>query len=99
MTLQDRLNRLQTNLESFDLEAFFHDDTFLEISDDREYIQENLNSLSFKQKEALYFIDEIIWSYYNLYKDRELTGYAKLSFSILSEIAKISLKNIEKAAA
>ena len=32
MNFQDRLNRLQTNLQFFDLESFFHDETFVSMN-------------------------------------------------------------------
>ena len=38
MNLDKQLNRLQKNLENFDFEAFFHDETFFQIIEDVEKI-------------------------------------------------------------
>jgi hypothetical protein len=35
MSIEKRLERLIENLETFDLEVFFHDDTFVQIYEDR----------------------------------------------------------------
>jgi hypothetical protein len=39
MNLDKQLSRLQNNLENFDLEVFFHDETFFEILDDRKKLK------------------------------------------------------------
>ncbi|MFA6144549.1 MAG: hypothetical protein WCW84_00855 [Sulfurimonas sp.] len=95
MNFQDRLNRLQTNLQFFDLESFFHDETFFDILEDRKILEENIKDLTFGEREKLFYIDNIINSYYNLYKDEKLEGYAMMSFKLLSEVEYISKKSIE----
>jgi len=95
MTFQDRLNRLQTNLRFFDLESFFHDETFFDILEDRKILEEDIKDLTFSEREKLFYIDNIINSYYNLYKDEKLDGYAALSFKLLSEVENISKQSIE----
>lgn len=95
MNFQDKLTRLQTNLQFFDLEAFFHDDTFFDILEDRKMLEANIKELTFSEREKLFYIDNIINSYYNLYKDEKLDGYAKMSFKLLQEVESISKKSIE----
>ena len=98
MNLEKQLNRLQNNLENFDLETFFHDDTFFEILDDRKFIEEHLDELTNEQDRRLYNIDRIIDSYYNIYKNKKLDGYAVMSFKLLSDVEKISSNNLMNAA-
>ncbi len=42
----------------------------------------------------LLYLDNIILSYYNLYKNRKLVGYKKLSFKVLEQIAKIAKRYV-----
>ncbi|MCK9372670.1 MAG: hypothetical protein M0P91_05690 [Sulfuricurvum sp.] len=95
MSSQDRLNRLQTNLRFFDLESFFHDETFFDILEDRKMLEESKEGLTFAEREKLFYIDNIINSYYNLYKDENLDGYAAMSFKLLEKVEDISKKSIE----
>ena len=39
MSIEKRLERLLENLDTFDLEIFFHDDTFVQIYEDRLYLE------------------------------------------------------------
>ena len=98
MNLEKQLTRLQNNLENFDLEVFFHDETFFDILDDRKLIEENLHELTIKEEQKLHYIDKIIDSYYNLYKTKDLKGYAKLSFKLLQDLDNIVLPNLQKVA-
>jgi len=98
MNLDRRLDRLQNNLENFDLEAFFHDETFFKILEDREVLEDNIHNLSREQSNRLYNIDRIIDSYYNIYKNKKLKGYARLSFKLLSDVDKISSSYLKSAA-
>lgn len=98
MNLQERLTRLQNNLENFDLESFFHDETFFDILEDRENLEKNLKDLSAHQLNELFYIDRIIDSYYNIYKTKELKGYAKLSFDLMKDIEKIASAHLKDAA-
>ncbi len=98
MNLSKRLARLQQNLENFDLESFFHDETFFEILEDREYLANNANKLSVMQANNLYNIDRIIDSYYNIYKNKNLSAYAKMSFELLKNVEKISSQSLQNTA-
>jgi hypothetical protein len=98
MNLDKQLNRLQNNLENFDLEVFFHDETFFEILEDRQKIEDNLEHLTKKQENKLHYIDNIIDSYYNLYKTKELKGYEKLSFKLLQDVDNIVISHLENVA-
>jgi hypothetical protein len=95
MNFQDRLKRLQTNLQFFDLESFFHDETFFDILEDRKALEENISVLTFSDREKLFYIDNIVNSYYNLYKNEKLDGYAMMSFKLLEKVEEISKKSIE----
>ena len=98
MNLDKQLNRLQKNLENFDLEAFFHDETFFQILDDRKMLDENAEHLTVEQSNRLYNIDRIIDSYFNIYKNKKLDGYARLSFKLLGDVEKISYAHLKVAA-
>jgi hypothetical protein len=98
MNFKTRLERLQKNLENFDLEIFFHDDTFFEMLEDRELLEKNIKLLNSEELDMLYNIDRIIDSYYNIYKNKNLTGYSKMSFEILENIDKISSSYLLDAA-
>ena len=98
MNLEKQLDRLQKNLENFDLESFFHDETFFEILEDREFLEKHAEHLTQKESRRLHNIDRIIDSYYNIYKDKKLEGYAKMSFKLLSDVEKISSSHLEEAA-
>jgi len=98
MNFKARLERLQKNLENFDLEIFFHDDTFFEMLEDRELLEKNIKLLNSEELDMLYNIDRIIDSYYNIYKNKNLTGYSKMSFEILENIDKISSSYLLDAA-
>ena len=98
MNLDKQLNRLQKNLENFDLEAFFHDETFFQIIEDRKLLDENTKHLSTVQSKRLYNIDRIIDSYYNIYKNEKLSGYARLSFKLLGDVEKIVSSHLQVAA-
>ena len=98
MNLDKQLNRLQKNLENFDLEAFFHDETFFEILDDRKALEKNRECLTVEQSDRLHNIDRIIDSYYNIYKNQKLEGYSRLSFKLLSDVEKISSAHLQVAA-
>ena len=98
MNLDKRLSRLQRNLENFDLEVFFHDETFFKILEDRKILEENINDLNSEQSDRLYNIDRIIDSYYNIYKNQKLKGYARLSFKLLGDVEKISSSYLKNAA-
>jgi hypothetical protein len=82
------------SLENFDLEEFFHDDTFIDMLDIRKKMDENYKNLSDEEKKLLFYFDEIINGYTNIYARKELDGYAKMSFDILQKINNISEKSI-----
>lgn len=98
MSFKKELQRLIKNLESFDLEVFFHDDTFLEILQDREILADRFEELSEKEKGDLYAIDEIINGYYRIYSQKQLSGYARMSFELLEKTNAISEQNLLQAA-
>ena len=98
MNLEIQLQRLQKNLEIFDLEAFYHDETFFDILEDRKIIDENYSDLTKEQRIRLDYLDKIIDSYYHIYKQKDLKGYEKLSFKLLSDVEKISNSNLQKVA-
>ncbi len=90
MNYQKLLNRYMRDLQEFDLEIFFHDDTFIDMLDYRKILNKDIDNLTNEEQRELYYLDEIIVSYYNLYKNKELIGYKNLSFGVLSKIAVIS---------
>ena len=98
MSLEKQLNRLQKNLENFDLESFFHDETFFEILEDREFLAKNTEHLTQVESKKLYNLDRIIDSYYSIYKDVDLKGYAKISFKLLEDVDKIASSHLKEAA-
>jgi hypothetical protein len=83
------------DLQEFDLETFFHDDTFVDMFEYRKFLEENAKQLNTKEAQELLYLDEIVVSYYNLYKSRDLTGYQKFSFKVLEQIATISQRYID----
>jgi len=95
MNFQKMLDRYMSDLQEFDLEVFFHDDTFVDMLEYREFLEENIEQLNAKEAEELLYLDGIVVSYFNLYKNRELIGYQKLSFKVLEKIAVISQKYID----
>ncbi len=99
MTLKERLERLLINLENFDLVAFFHDDTFFQILEDRQELEKNYDKLSQEERKKLQNIDRIIDSYYNIYKNEKLDGYAKYSFKLLEEADKVASQHLTDIAA
>jgi hypothetical protein len=84
-----------SDLQEFDLEVFFHDDTFVDMLEYRKKLEESLEQLTAKETQALLYLDGIVVSYCNLYKNRKLIGYEKLSFKVLEEISKISQNYID----
>lgn len=96
MNFNKELEKLTTSLEDFDLEVFFHDDTFLDILDNRKLLEQNYDKLSEDEKKQLFYIDEIINGYTNIYARKELSGYAKLSFQTLKKINAISAKRLNQ---
>lgn len=84
-----------SDLQEFDLEVFFHDDTFVEMLMYRKSLEENLDQLRANEAQELLYLDGIVVSYYKLYSNRALEGYEKFSFKVLGEIAKISQNYID----
>jgi len=82
MSFQKLLDRYMNDLQEFDLETFFHDDTFVDMLEYRKFLEENTKQLNTKEAQELLYLDEIVVSYYNLYKSRDLTGYQKFSFKV-----------------
>jgi hypothetical protein len=80
------------DLQEFDLETFFHDDTFVDMLEYRKFLEENAKQLNTKEAQELLYLDEIVVSYY---KSRDLTGYQKFSFKVLEQIATISQRYID----
>jgi len=95
MSFQKELNRYMNDLQEFDLEIFFHDDTFIDMLDYRKFLEENIEKLTPKEAEELLYLDQIVVSYYNLFKNKKLVGYKRLSFKILKQIREISQKYID----
>lgn len=95
MRFQNELNRYMNDLQTFDLDVFFHDDTFVEMLAYRQYLAKNSDTMSFEERRELFYLDEIVLSYYNLYKNRSLKGYEALSFKVLEKIARICKKYTE----
>ena len=96
VNFQKLLNRYMRELQEFDLELFFHDDTFIEMLHYRELLDKNIDKLNADEQRDLYYLDEIVISYFNLYKNKKLTGYTALSFEVLSKIALISKEYSDK---
>jgi hypothetical protein len=90
MSFQKELQRYMNDLQEFDLEAFFHDETFLEMLEYRTFLEKNIENLSSEEQKELYYLDEIVVSYFHLYSNKSLEGYAQLGFIILEKIAKIA---------
>ena len=95
MSFQKMLTRYMSDLQEFDLEVFFHDDTFIDMLEYRKYLEEHVEQLDATEAEELLYLDGIVVSYFNLYKNRELRGYQKFSFQVLEKIAVISQKYID----
>jgi hypothetical protein len=57
-----------------------------------------LEHLTTKQENKLHYIDNIIDSYYNLYKTKELKGYEKLSFKLLQDVDNIVISHLKNVA-
>ena len=95
MNFQKELNRYINDLQEFDLEVFFHDDTFINMLEYRKFLEENSKKLTVQEAEELLYLDQIVVSYYNLYKNKKLIGYKRLSFKILGKIEEISQKYID----
>ena len=98
MNFQKELQQYMNDLQEFDLEAFFHDETFLDMLAYRTKIEKNIEKLTFEEQKELFYLDEIVLSYFHLYSSRPLEGYAKLSFKLLEKIAKISQKYVSNYA-
>jgi len=95
MNFQRELNRYISDLQEFDLEVFFHDDTFIDMLEYREFLEKNIEKLTAQEARELLYLDQIVVSYYNLYKYKKLVGYKRLSFKVLEKIEKISRKYID----
>jgi len=90
MSFQKELQQYMNDLQEFDLEAFFHDETFLDMLAYRTTLEKNIHYLSSEEQQELFYLDEIVVSYFHLYSNKSLEGYSQLSFKILEKIAKIS---------
>ena len=95
MSFQKELERYMNDLQEFDLEVFFHDDTFVDMLEYREFLEKNVKKLNAQEAQELLYLDNIVLSYYNLYKNRELVGYQKLSFKVLEQIAEIAKRYVD----
>ena len=95
MSFQKELERYMSDLQEFDLEVFFHDDTFVDMLEYRELLEKNVKNLTANEAQELLYLDNIVLSYYNLYKNRKLVGYQKLSFKVLEQIAEIAKRYID----
>jgi hypothetical protein len=95
MGFQKELKRYMNDLQTFDLDTFFHDDTFVDMLEYRKYLENNIQYMTPKERQELFYLDEIVLSYYYLYSNRVLTGYAQLSFKLLKEVAMISKIYVE----
>ena len=95
MSFQKELERYMSDLQEFDLEVFFHDDTFVDMLEYRELLEKNIKNLTANEAQELLYLDNIVLSYYNLYKNRKLVGYQKLSFKVLEQIAEIAKRYID----
>ena len=84
-----------SDLQEFDLEVFFHDDTFVDMLEYRELLEKNVKNLTANEAQELLYLDNIVLSYYNLYKNRKLVGYQKLSFKVLEQIAEIAKRYVD----
>lgn len=96
MSFKKQLEELIANLEGFELEIAFQDDTIIDILELREEIESGYDKLNKDEKEQLFYIDEIINGYANIYQRRELSGYEKLAFKTLQKINVISAKRLNK---
>ena len=96
MNFQKELQRYMNDLQEFDLEVFFHDETFLDMLEYRSKIEKNIKKLSLEEQKELFYLDEIVLSYFHLYGNKSLKGYAKLSFKLLEKIAQISQKYVSE---
>ena len=95
MSFQKELERYMNDLQEFDLEVFFHDDTFVDMLEYRKFLEKNVKKLNAQEAQELLYLDNIVLSYYNLYKNRELVGYQKLSFKVLEQIAEIAKRYVD----
>ncbi len=95
MSFQKELERYMSDLQEFDLEVFFHDDTFVDMLEYRELLEKNIKNLTANEAQELLYLDNIVLSYYNLYKNRKLVGYQKLSFKVLEQIAEIAKRYVD----
>ena len=79
-----------SDLQEFDLENYFHDDTFVNMLEYRERLENHHEEMSQEEQKELYYLDEIVISYANLYANRNLQSYEKLAFKVLEKIATIA---------
>jgi hypothetical protein len=96
MNFQKELQRYMSDLQEFDLEVFFHDETFLDMLAYRRSMEKNIKKLTIEEQKELFYLDEIVLSYFHLYSNKTLERYGQLSFKLLEKVAKIAQKYVSE---